>query len=262
MAYFPTENTPKMYQNTGFFTRRQNLVLVSVGIVALTALVVGVLALLHSYKIIDCGPLGSMPLPGIYALIGGGGALLLADLIALLILSIKHKQTKFTECVIYPENSPSFSYTHLGLDVYVRNIQADREIHQFPTEKAALEFTYRLDSGELDSGEYELYSVLAMKTEAKVHTHGKDRVEKFRLHEFIKKSIHECDAARSLFKKMPQDKKVYASHRMYETSDGGGELFSIFVVDQGNRQLHIFMDQTAAKAYASELTQTGFDLFP
>lgn len=247
MAYFPTDNTPKMYQYTGFFTCRHNLALIAVGGVGLTALVVGILALLHSYQILDVGALGKIPAPGMYALLGGGGGLLLADLIALIVFTIKHKQVKFTECVIYPENAPSFSYTHLGRDVHVKIIGQSREIHQFPTEEAALEYTYTLDSRN-----YDLYSLLAMKTEANVYTHGKDSLQEFRLHEFIKKSAHECDAARRLLKEMAQDHKVYAFHTMHE-SEEEKELISIFLHSEGNREIHIFMDQEAAAVFATEL---------
>jgi hypothetical protein len=76
--------------HTGELNYKSKIPLGIVGLVGVTALVVGILALLNSQGVLNLPGLGTIPQQAIYAMIGVGGALLLADLIAFIVLAIKN----------------------------------------------------------------------------------------------------------------------------------------------------------------------------
>lgn len=71
------------------FECKTKCALSAVGFVGLTVLVAGILALLHMQGILDLG-IGKISSEAIYSMLGTGGALILVDLAASIILAIKH----------------------------------------------------------------------------------------------------------------------------------------------------------------------------
>ncbi|MFC2049103.1 hypothetical protein ACFLR2_00305, partial [Chlamydiota bacterium] len=135
MDAIPQTSERKIHYHTGFLTCPQNTVIIIAGLAAVTALVIGVLALLHAQGVLNAGPFGAIPLKGTYALLGVGGALLLVDVIALIVLVKGRKsvtahwesQMRRTEPFLFATSS----YFLSGYEVYVKRAEGSEEYHRF-----------------------------------------------------------------------------------------------------------------------------------
>jgi len=73
---------------------KKKIALSVVGFVALTSLVIGILALLHSFGIVNISGLGVIPQAAVFSMVVGGGVLLIANCIALVALAFLNKRVK------------------------------------------------------------------------------------------------------------------------------------------------------------------------
>jgi hypothetical protein len=126
--------------HTGQLNYKAKIPLGIVGFVGITALVVGILALLNSQGVLNLPGLGAIPQQAIYAMLGVGGALLFAALIAFIVLGIKHAfiKSKMNEVInddlIQPshngvsqiENMLKFSNVEAGKSCYCVKVVSAR----------------------------------------------------------------------------------------------------------------------------------------
>ncbi|MFC2049118.1 hypothetical protein ACFLR2_00380 [Chlamydiota bacterium] len=89
MSKFVSSENIDIQYHTGIFNEKTHLATAAVGIVAISALAFSALALLQG-----AGPLGSLSSSWAYGVGGAGAGLVLADVIALLVLSKKHGKVK------------------------------------------------------------------------------------------------------------------------------------------------------------------------
>lgn len=155
---------PAIQYHTGIFNGPINAGLLIAAGVALTAIAVGVLGILHAHYNINMGPLNSLSNTWSFGIAGAGGALLLADTITLLGLTQKHLSNK--KALIKSSEAIELSELNLQLlslctelknqyflaQVYwvdmvilLQNDKGDGSIHMFPSELMREEYIKELD---------------------------------------------------------------------------------------------------------------------
>lgn len=212
----PPESSRKIYQHVGSFVCPYFLTAVAAA-AATTALVIGILALLHSYDILNCGSIGCIPMEGSYTLLAGGSVLLVAVAIALkMIHDCKDKLIKPLKALYnpqwYPAKAPPSTYTTYHDTVYVTKSDGVQEVHQFSKMDELQAYTSALEKEKT-----QFCSKLEMETGASVQFFVDNLDERNWLDSFVM-FIKDFTPWKKAFEKMPHQKDSASFYTLGYTS--------------------------------------------
>lgn len=233
--------------------------------VAITALVVGTLALLHSYDVLNCGPLGCIPVGGGYTLLAGGSVLLVAVAIILKVIhDCKDKQLKPLKLLYdpqwYPQKAPTSTFTTFHDTVYITQSDGTQEVHHFSKMDELRKFTSALEDNKID-----FCGKLEIETGADVHFHGANPTENQWLDSFVM-FLKDFTPWKNAFELMAPQVDAVSFHTLGYTSVFEPLAFKerpIYCVLQatvsGEKSIHLFMQHDPAKLHYEKLLGESYD---
>ncbi len=254
MNALPQDSARKIHYHIGSFVCPYLSTLV-VAAAATTALVVGVLALLHSHDILNCGPIGCIPTEGSYTLLAGSGVLLLAVAVALkVICDRKDKLIKSHASMYdpawYPAKAPPSTFAIFGNTVFVTQSDGNQEVHHFSPNDELNKYVCSLGDHKV-----QFCSKLEIETGAEVHFHEKNLEEHRRLQSFVM-FLKDFKSWKNKFKDMRQAGKDHELCQLGYISEFGPihftdrTIYSVLQIDpSGKKTIHLFMTLDGAQAY-------------
>lgn len=232
---------------------------------AITALVIGILALMQAHGVLDCGSwIGSISTRGAITnvSISALGIIFLFSLKPIIVAIVKCS-TKFADVSDYPKNAPAYTYTSYGDTYCVTHDDGRQTTHRFVGSANRFAFEEELRVAGMTKT-----PLLALKTGATFEAHGKDAAESFSLGLIANLYIN-YDSWREAFEEMgfglQMGDGVYA---YYNASNFDFELqkqlqrtdlpyhFILQINPQGERSIHMFAALDSAKGYVNMSLRT------
>ena len=233
----------KIHYHQGVYTFDVMVAMAIISVMAVTPLVLGILANLNLQGIIDCKLAISWRWS--IVLIVMGGCLLVFLKCILCATCIDHHTVKFSEqdSKWTPKKSLPNSYTFLGNSVAVTQ-NGFQETHLFPNKKAAESY---IDKNLLEKN-FCKHPKLAAETGATIHKHAADLI----LDTFIDQ-ILDVEPWNRSFQELPPEEHAYAYHAHDMKPHQDVTIYSVLIHPRGERAIHFFMNHTQAVAFIRAL---------
>ena len=219
----------------------------TIAIIAVTVLVIGILANLHAEGIWDCKVLAAISWLWSVVMILIGGWFLLGGIGGVCQLTTQQCDVEFSEsdCEWTPRKSHPGTFTPLGKSISVTQPHGTQQIHLFPDKETAEQFSLQLRKESFCE-----LSKLAAETGATIYKHAEDPIDLRTLDTFIDYTL-DIEPWERAFQELSPDGNayVYRGHKITNPVPQDVIIYSVLTHVSGERAIHFFMNQAHAREY-------------